>query len=75
MRQDVLVGGGEALRPLYEQCTEIIRSLLPRMEPFGIASAETVQVDTLAERLERATNAAQSQVAYVPVVGAWTSKA
>ena len=58
MRQDVLVGGGEALRPLYEHCTDMIRSLLPRMEQFGVATAEAVQVDTLAERLERETNAA-----------------
>jgi SAM-dependent methyltransferase len=75
MRQDVLIGGGEALRPLYEHCTDMIRSLLPRMEQFGIATAEAVQVDTLAERLERATDAAGSQIAYVPVVAAWTSKA
>jgi SAM-dependent methyltransferase len=75
MRQDVPVGGGEAVRPLYEHCTGIVRSLLPRMEQFGIATAEAVRVDTLAERLERETNATQSQVAYVPIVGAWTSKA
>jgi SAM-dependent methyltransferase len=74
LRQDVLVGGGEALRPLYEQCSDIVRSLLPRMEQFGIASADIVRVDSLAERLERETNAAESQVTYVPVVGAWTTR-
>jgi hypothetical protein len=72
MRQDILVGGGEALRPIYEHCTDMIRSLLPRMEQFGIATAEEVQVDTLAERLERETEAAGSQVAYFPTIGAWT---
>jgi SAM-dependent methyltransferase len=75
IRQDVLIGGGEALRPLYEHCSEMIRSLLPRMERFGIATAEVVQVDTLAERLERETNAAESQVASMPVMAAWTTKA
>jgi hypothetical protein len=75
MRQDVLVGGGEDLRAVYEHCTDMIRSLLPRMEQFGIATADAVQVDTLAERLERETNAAESQVAYLPVMGAWTRKA
>jgi SAM-dependent methyltransferase len=75
MRQDVAIGGGEALRPLYEHCADMIRSLLPRMEQFGIATAETVQVDSLAERLERETDAAGSQIAYLPVVGAWTTKA
>jgi SAM-dependent methyltransferase len=75
LRQDVPIGGGEALRPLYEHSTDMIRSLLPRMEQFGIATAEAVQVDTLAERLERETNAVESQIAYSPVVGAWTTKA
>ncbi len=74
MRQDVLIGGGEALRPAYDHCAGIIRSLLPRMEQFGIATAEAVQVDTLAERLERETDAAGSQVAYLPVVAAWSSR-
>jgi SAM-dependent methyltransferase len=75
MRQDVLVGGGESLRPAYVQCADIIRSLLPRMEQFGIATAESVQVDTLVERLERDTNAVESQVAYLPVFAAWVTKA
>jgi ubiquinone/menaquinone biosynthesis C-methylase UbiE len=74
MRQDVRVGGGETLRPLYEHCTDMIRSLLPRMEQFGVATAEEVQVETLAERLEHETNAAESQIAYLPVVGAWTAR-
>jgi SAM-dependent methyltransferase len=74
LRQDAPIGGGEALRPLYEHCTDMVRSLLPRMETFGIATAEAVQVDTLAERLERETNVAESQVAYLPVIGAWTTK-
>ena len=69
MRQDVLIGGGEAVRPLYEHCTEMVRSLLPRMDQFGIAKAEEVQVDTLAERLERETSAADSQLAYCPSSG------
>jgi hypothetical protein len=74
MRQDRLIGGGESVRSAYELCTDMIRSLLPRMEEYGIATADEVQVDTLAERLERATIAADSQIAYMPVVGAWTSR-
>jgi SAM-dependent methyltransferase len=74
VRQDLLVGGAEALRPAYEHCAAMIRSLLPRMEQFGIATAGTAQVDTLAERLERETAVAESQLAYFPVFGAWTSK-
>lgn len=75
MRQDRLIGGGEAVRSAYELCTDMIRSLLPRMEQFGIATADEVRVDTLAERLERETIAADSQIAYMPVVAAWTCRA
>ena len=49
-----------------------MRSLLPRMEKFGIATAEEVQVETLADRLERATCAAEAQVTFTPVIAAWT---
>ena len=44
------------------------------MEPFVIATAEAVQVESLAERLERETVAVDSQVACVPAVAAWTTK-
>ena len=54
MGQDRLIGGGESMRTAYELCTDMIRSLLPRMEQYGIATVNEVQVDTLAERLERA---------------------
>jgi hypothetical protein len=74
MRQDVLVGGGAAMRPLCQHCSDIVRSLLPRMEQFGIATAEEVQVETLAERLEHEICAVECQVASVPVFAAWASK-
>jgi hypothetical protein len=60
------------MRPLCENSAGIVRSLLPRMEQFGIATADEVQVDTLADRLERETCAAECQVTYLPVVAAWT---
>jgi SAM-dependent methyltransferase len=75
LRQDVLIGGGEAARPACELCADMVRSLLPRMEQFGIATAEVVQIDTLAQRLERETSVAESQIAFFPVMGAWTTKA
>jgi SAM-dependent methyltransferase len=72
--QHVSVAGGAATRPYCENSAEIVSSLLPRMEQFGIATAAEVQVDTLADRLERESCAAESQVTYVPIVGAWTTK-
>jgi SAM-dependent methyltransferase len=72
--EHVSAGGGVAMRPFCDNSTELIRSLLPKMEQFGIATAEEVQVDTLADRLERETCAAECQITYVPLVAAWTTK-
>jgi len=74
MLEHVSVGGGAAMRAFCENSAEIVRSLLPRMEQFGIATADLVQVDTLADRLERDTCAAECQMTYVPLVAAWTIK-
>jgi hypothetical protein len=58
----------------YQQLTEITRTLLPLMARTGVATAEEVDIDTLASRLKgealelRATHVAPS------LVGAWTRK-
>jgi ubiquinone/menaquinone biosynthesis C-methylase UbiE len=72
--EHISAGGGAAMRQYCENSAEIVRSLLPRLEHFGIATAADVQVDTLADRLEHETCAADSQITYVPIVGAWTSR-
>jgi SAM-dependent methyltransferase len=71
--QHVSIAGGTETRPFCENSAEIVSSLLPRMERFGIATAAEVDVETLAERLERETCAADAQVTYVPSVAAWTT--
>jgi ubiquinone/menaquinone biosynthesis C-methylase UbiE len=70
--QHISAAGGTATRPFCENSAGIVSSLLPRMEKFGIATAEEVQVETLAERLERETCAAEAQVTYLPSTAAWT---
>jgi ubiquinone/menaquinone biosynthesis C-methylase UbiE len=72
--EHISAGGGAAMRPYCENSAEIVRSLLPRLEHFGIATAADVQVDTLADRLEHQTCAADSQITYLPIVGAWTTR-
>ena len=74
MVEHISAGGGAAMRPFCENSAEIVRSILPRMEQFGIATAAEVQVETLADRLEHETCAADSQITYMPIVGAWTIK-
>ncbi len=55
MLEHVSVGGGPATRPFCEQSAELVRSLLPSIEQLGLATAAEVEIDTLAERLERDT--------------------
>ena len=73
LQQHLTVCGGPAVRPICELSADLVRSLLPRMEAFGIASAEEVQVDSLADRLERDSCAAESQITFMPNVAAWTT--
>ncbi len=62
-------GGSGAVA--YEFATETIRSLLPRMIEFGIATAAEVAIDTLNERL-RSEAAATNACMFMPrLVGAW----
>ncbi len=72
--EHISVGGGAAMRAFCENSAEIVRSVLPRMEQFGIATSAEVQVDTLADRLEHETCAAECQITYIPIVGAWTTR-
>ncbi|HEU4590449.1 MAG TPA: methyltransferase domain-containing protein [Steroidobacteraceae bacterium] len=48
-----------------------IRSLLPVMEQLGVARAEEVQVDTLAERMQQALTAANATMIMPSMIGAW----
>jgi ubiquinone/menaquinone biosynthesis C-methylase UbiE len=73
--EHISAGGGAAMRQYCENSAEIVRSLLPRIEQFGLATATEVQVETLADRLEHETCAAECQITYIPLVGAWTAKA
>jgi SAM-dependent methyltransferase len=72
--EHISAGGGATMRPFCENSAEIVRSLLPRIAQFGIATTTEVQVETLADRLEHETCAAECQITYIPIVGAWTAK-
>jgi SAM-dependent methyltransferase len=56
----------------YAWMTEALRSVLPLVEQFGVATATEVDIDTLAERLRAATVAADAVVKAPDVVSAWT---
>jgi ubiquinone/menaquinone biosynthesis C-methylase UbiE len=60
--------------PMYKYIAETVRSLLPMMEHYGVASAEEVMVDNLADRLRIQMTAAGTICATPCTIGAWIRK-
>ena len=60
--------------PMYRYIAETVRSLLPMMEHYGVASAEEVMVDNLADRLRIEMTTAGTVCATPCLIGAWTRK-
>jgi 2-polyprenyl-3-methyl-5-hydroxy-6-metoxy-1,4-benzoquinol methylase len=68
------VGGG-AGSPLYDYMAGVVRSLLPMIERFGVATADEVGIETLAERLRQEALASNACIMLPPLVGAWARRA
>lgn len=60
--------------PAYEYVAQTVRSVLPMMERFGVAKAEEVQIETLAQRLRDEVASGGGVVVLPPLVGAWAHK-
>jgi ubiquinone/menaquinone biosynthesis C-methylase UbiE len=56
---------------LYDQVTQVTRTLLPLMERTGVATAEEVDVETLADRLREEAVALDATLVSPSFVGAW----
>jgi ubiquinone/menaquinone biosynthesis C-methylase UbiE len=66
---------GCGLRPeMIDYFVETLRSMLPRIEQYGIATREEVQIDTLAARMEAAARATDPQWVGTRYVSAWARK-
>ena len=61
-------------RELIEFFTEGIRSILPKIEQYGIATRAEVQIETLADRLEAAGREADPQWVGGRYIAAWARK-
>ena len=64
------VGGAESWAG-YQYAANSLRSMLPLLEEFGIATAEEVDVETLAERIRQEVVTAKRPLALPPHVTAW----
>jgi len=71
MRLDSYVGGGPDSIG-YAWMAESVRSMLPLIVRFGAATAEEVDVDTLADRLRAEVVAADAVIKAPDLVSAWT---
>jgi len=56
----------------YEYLAQSVRSVLPAIEKFGIASPDEVQIETLARRLRDEVTATGAVMVLPPLVAAWT---
>jgi len=61
-------------REMIDFFVETVRSILPKIMQYGIATADEVQIDTLADRMEAATRAADPQWIGTRYVSAWARK-
>lgn len=65
--------GGGPDSPVYGYIAETLRSLLPMTEHLGIATADQIEIDTLAERLRRESVQQRGCILLPPLVGAWAN--
>jgi hypothetical protein len=58
----------------YLNVAEVVRSLLPLIEKFGVATAAEVNIDTLADRMRDEVVAGGGVVVTPSLVGAWSRR-
>jgi SAM-dependent methyltransferase len=73
-RLDATVASGRG-HLAYLVATEVVRSLLPAIGKFGIATTEEVNIDTLRDRLEEEVVAGGGVIVSPSLIGAWTKSA
>jgi ubiquinone/menaquinone biosynthesis C-methylase UbiE len=73
MRYEAIVAGGPE-SPIYEFVADVVRALLPMLVKFGIATAEDVGIETLADRLGTEIVSRRGVARSPALVAAWTRK-
>ena len=68
-----MVGGGPDFEG-YQYMADMLRSILPIMEKFGVATADEVDIDTLADRLREEVVQGGGCISLQPLIGGWTRK-
>lgn len=68
------LSGCGCTREMADLFAETIRSILPKIVQYGIATAEEVQLDTLADRMDAACRATDPQWVGSRYISAWARK-
>jgi hypothetical protein len=71
LRHDIAMDGGPQ-SPFYDWIAATCRSILPGLAAFGVATPETVAVETLEGRLRAEVVAGGGVLLSPPLIGAWT---
>jgi ubiquinone/menaquinone biosynthesis C-methylase UbiE len=71
MRLDATIGGGEG-HIMYLVIAEVIRSLQPLIERFGIATAAEIGIESLRDRMEAEVVQGRGVIVSPSLIGAWT---
>lgn len=66
--------GGGADGPVQGYIVDVVASLLPMMERYGVAAASEVDVGTLGTRLREEAKACDGVMILPSIVGAWAQK-
>jgi ubiquinone/menaquinone biosynthesis C-methylase UbiE len=69
MRVDGLIGGSESIVPAL--MADVIRSILPLIVQFGLATESAVDIETLEDRLRAELEAADGSISSPLLIGAW----
>ena len=72
MRMKTFIGGGTEVAGWLRAVAELVETLLPAMEKFGVATATEVGLDTLAERMTEEVVRTNSVIFGRSEVGAWS---
>ena len=69
LRLDAAIGNGPA-NPVFHAVAEVVRTMLPAMERFKIATSQEVKIDDLENRLREEIGC--GTLIYPALIGAWT---
>ena len=72
-RLESIIDGGPH-SPVFEWLAETVRSLLPKLEALGIATAAEADIDTMADRLRDEALQMQGCLVVSPMIGAFARK-